>query len=157
MNSFQLFQSITSDCTCCICGRELTMISDFCDPTPLHSEENAFACRECFHTHVVKARALYIDAERDRIYHISSKKESVDPYLKEESPENGIVRLIRYQGVIHHTPERYVLACTEDRIPTRGKAARSARMGVFSDLNCPECRAKLLKAIPELASYSPDD
>lgn len=157
MNSFQIFQSLTTDRTCCICGKKLTAISDFCDPTPLYSADNEFSCHECFCKYVVKARIVYINEEKELIYNISPKKDPVDPYLENESPEIGQIRLISYKGVVHHTPEKYTLSCTQEKIPSRGKAARSARIGDFSELNCPDCRKLLLRDIPVLATHFPAD
>lgn len=165
-NAYQHFLHISSGASCCICGKELTDTRDFCDPQPLvplilrtmqengeqprevpdgsGPEEALFACRACFASVVIPARTSYITREREVIYNIQSKESSQDAYLLDEDIEHGVIRILRYHRMTHHTIEKFTLACTGEKIETRGKAARSAKIGTFSELECPKCRKQIL-------------
>lgn len=149
MNTYQMIQRLAVGRTCCFCKKELTVLADFCDPTPVYSPEEEICCQECFHKYVLPARAIYVQKEREIIYNIIVPEDVSDPYQQKESLKNGQVRLLTYQKIVHHTPSKYNISCSGP-IPARGKASRSARMGNFSELTCPECRELLLSQNPQL-------
>lgn len=180
-SSYQFLQRIAAGCDCCICKNKLTNIRDFRDPRPLaplilqlmqergeqipvfenpensRPEDNLFVCRECFASFVGVARARYINRERDIIYNMPVKEDFQDAYLLDEDLENGCVRMLRYKGVTHHTTEKFNIACTGEKIESRGKAARSARIGAFSELECPVCRKQILSSMKkDLSNFFPD-
>lgn len=152
MDTFEVLQSLTKNRQCCICGKSLVEISDFCDPFPLYLREENLACQECFNKHVTVLRTVYLKEEEKRIQ--GAEKESFkDPYAEEESPETGIIRLIKSKGIVHRAPDnrgKYVLECTLEQLSSRGWPARTAKLGHFSNLTCPTCRARLLADYPQL-------